>query len=104
MRVFALLPLKFHYFVGRCIAWIVAVPMHYRRDVVMINIARSFPEKKYGELVQMAKNFYRHFGDIVAETFSLPVVSISGVFTNHIYVKWRMRRCWTVCSRSARAC
>lgn len=69
MRLFALLPLKFHYFIGRCIAWIVAVPMHYRRDVVMINLARSFPEKKYGELVQIAKKFYRHFGDIVAETF-----------------------------------
>lgn len=69
MRGIALQPLKVHYFWGRCIAWLVAGPMHYRRDVVMVNLARSFPGKKYGELKTIAKNFYRHFGNIVAETF-----------------------------------
>ncbi len=69
MKLLALLPLKFHYFFGRCVAWIVAVPLRYRKDVVMINLARSFPDKKYKELVEIARKFYRHFGDIVAETF-----------------------------------
>lgn len=69
MRLLALQPLKMHYFWGRCAAWLAAVPMHYRRDVVMINLARSFPEKKYGELKDIARKFYRHFGNIVAETF-----------------------------------
>lgn len=69
MRLAALQPLKLHYFWGRCIAWLVSGPIHYRRDLVMMNLARSFPEKKYKELKVIMKDFYRHFGDIVAETF-----------------------------------
>lgn len=69
MRLLALQPLKMHYFWGRCLSWFVSGPMHYRRDVVMINLARSFPEKKYGELRKIADDFYKHFGDLFAETF-----------------------------------
>lgn len=69
MRLLALQPLKMHYFWGRCLSWFVSGPMHYRRDVVMINLARSFPEKKYSELRKIADDFYKHFGDLFAETF-----------------------------------
>lgn len=68
MRLLALQPLKMHYFWGRCLSWFVSGPMHYRRDVVMINLARSFPEKKYSELRKIADDFYKHFGDLFAET------------------------------------
>lgn len=69
MRLLSLQPLKMHYFWGRCLSWFVSGPMHYRRDVVMINLARSFPEKKYSELRKIADDFYKHFGDLFAETF-----------------------------------
>lgn len=69
MRLLALQPLKMHYFWGRCLSWFISGPMHYRRDVVMINLARSFPEKKYSELRKIADDFYKHFGDLFAETF-----------------------------------
>lgn len=69
MRLLALQPLKMHYFWGRCLSWFISGPMHYRRDVVMINLARSFPEKKYNELRKIADDFYKHFGDLFAETF-----------------------------------
>ena len=69
MRLLALQPLKMHYFWGRCLSWFVSGPMHYRREVVMINLARSFPEKKYSELRKIADDFYKHFGDLFAETF-----------------------------------
>lgn len=69
MRLLALQPLKMHYFWGRCLSWFVSGLMHYRRDVVMINLARSFPEKKYSELRKIADDFYKHFGDLFAETF-----------------------------------
>ncbi len=69
MRLLALQPLKMHYFWGRCLSWFVSGPMHYRRDVVMINLARSFPKKKYSELRKIADDFYKHFGDLFAETF-----------------------------------
>jgi KDO2-lipid IV(A) lauroyltransferase len=43
------------------------VVLRYRYDVVMINLSRSFPHIKYKALQAMAKDFYRHFGEIVAE-------------------------------------
>jgi len=41
--------------------------MHYREKEVMVNLARSFPEKKYKELNSIRKKFYRHLGDIITE-------------------------------------
>ena len=61
------LPLKFHYFWGRAFTFLTRSILHYRRDVVMTNLARSFPEKKYGELREIAKEYYNHIGEIFAE-------------------------------------
>lgn len=69
MRMYGRLPLKYHYFMGDILAWIIKNILHYRSDVVMTNIARSFPELKYGELKKIYDDFYRHFGEIVAEFF-----------------------------------
>ena len=60
-------PLKFHYFMGDVFAWIARVVFRYRYDVVMINLSRSFPDTKYKALQTIAKDFYRHLGEIVAE-------------------------------------
>ena len=67
-RLFGRLPLGFHYAVGRGISWLADNVIRYRRDVVVTNIARSFPDKKYNELKVIRKQFYRHFGEIFAET------------------------------------
>lgn len=65
--LYAQLPLKFHYFVGDVFTWIVKNVFRYRANVVMINIARSFPDRKYHELKEIYDGFYRHFGEIIAE-------------------------------------
>ena len=62
------LPLKFHYFMGDIFAWLSRSVFRYRYDVVMVNLSRSFPDLKYGALKALAKDFYRHFGEIVAES------------------------------------
>ncbi len=67
LRMLSVLPLKFHYFMGDIFAWFAKNVMKYRSDVVMINIARSFPDRKYKELKQIYDDFYRHFGEILAE-------------------------------------
>lgn len=67
-RALSVLPLKFHYFMGDVFAWLARVVLKYRTDVVWVNIARSFPDRKYKELKQIFNDFYRHFGEIVAET------------------------------------
>ena len=66
--VMSKLPLKFHYFMGDIFAWLARSVFRYRYDVVMVNLSRSFPDMKYGALKLLAKDFYRHFGEIVAET------------------------------------
>lgn len=67
MYVYAKLPLGFHYFMGDILAWFVRCVVRYRTDVVWMNISRAFPEKKYKELKDIYRKFYRHFGEIVAE-------------------------------------
>ena len=61
------LPLSFLYRVGDFFAWLAGKVIHYRSDVVWINISRSFPDKKYKELKAVYKDFYRHLGELVAE-------------------------------------
>lgn len=61
------LPLKFHYFMGDVLSWLAGKVVRYRADVVMTNIARSFPDRKYRDLKQIYKDFYRHLGEIFAE-------------------------------------
>ena len=62
------LPLKFHYFMGDVLAWLAGDVLRYRRDMVMMNLSRSFPDLKYKEIRKIRKDFYRHFGEIFAET------------------------------------
>lgn len=61
------LPLGFHYACCGALAWAAGHLLHYRRDVVMVNLARSFPEKKWKEIRKIAEEFYKHLGDIAAE-------------------------------------
>ena len=62
------LPLKFHYFMGDVLAWVAKNLLRYRSDVVWVNISRSFPDMKYKELKKVYNDFYRHLGEIFAET------------------------------------
>ena len=68
LRLVSALPLGFHYACASFISWVLRDLLRYRRDVVMTNLARSFPDKNYGDLKQIARRFYRHFGTIIAET------------------------------------
>jgi KDO2-lipid IV(A) lauroyltransferase len=43
----------------------------YRRKVVLQNLRSSFPEKSEQEINKIAKEFYRHFCDIIVETLKL---------------------------------
>lgn len=67
MVVLGKLPLGFHYAWAGLISRLAGSVIHYRRDVVMTNISRSFPDKKYKDLKVISRDFYRHFGEIIAE-------------------------------------
>jgi KDO2-lipid IV(A) lauroyltransferase len=61
------LPLRFHYFMADILAWLLRKVLRYRYSTVMINLSRSFPNKKYKEIDRIAKDFYKHMGEIFAE-------------------------------------
>lgn len=63
----SLLPLKVHRCCGRAVGCFLGKVLRYRRDVVMINLAKSFPEKKYDELLSICDRFYGHLGCIIGE-------------------------------------
>ena len=67
MRLFSRLPLRFHYFWGDIVSWVMKDVLHYRKDVIVTNLARSFPEMNYHEIRAVASAFYRHLGEIFAE-------------------------------------
>ena len=63
----SMLPLKFHYFIGDIMSFILKNIARYRSDVVLINLSRSFPDKKYGEIMEIYDEYYRHLGEMAAE-------------------------------------
>lgn len=67
IRLHGLLPLKYHRFLARILAWILRGVLHYRVDVVYTNLARSFPEKSYDEIKRIEKRFYLHFATVLSE-------------------------------------
>lgn len=67
MRLFSRLPLRFHYFWGDVVTWVMKDVLHYRKDVIITNLARSFPEMDYREIRSVASAFYRHLGEVFAE-------------------------------------
>ena len=67
MRAAGTLPLGFHYAWAGVFSWLLKDVLRYRRDVVMTNLSRSFPDKKYQEISAIADEFYKHFGRLVAE-------------------------------------
>ena len=61
------LPLGYHRWWARRIAHLMHGILHYRQDVVMANLARSFPEMSYEDLKANAKRFYLHFANTLTE-------------------------------------
>ncbi len=71
MRALGSLPLGFHYAWAGVVSWFMKNVMRYRRDVVMVNLSRSFPDKKYKELGKISDDFYKYFGRMIAESIWL---------------------------------
>ena len=65
------LPLPVHYALCSVIAFIAEHLVRYRRTVVERNIENSFPDRTEREHRAIRHGFYRHFGEIIAETIWL---------------------------------
>lgn len=63
-----LFPMQFHYFVSDVLCFLIYRIAKYRLNVVRENLANSFPQKSYAELLQIEKDFYYGFSDMFIET------------------------------------
>ena len=67
LRLASRLPLSVLYTLAGVVVWFLKTVMKYRTDVVYTNLAKSFPEKSYAELKEIADRFYEHLKEIIAE-------------------------------------
>src|SRR5690606_22320586 len=65
----SILPMGVLYVVSDVMYFLVYRIVGYRKKVVFSNLRNSFPSKSEEEIRQIAKDFYRHFSDIVLESF-----------------------------------
>lgn len=67
LKPLSLLP----YSVGNAFSWCIYVALFYvvgyRKKVVDINLAKSFPEKSEAERKTITKNFYKHLADVLMD-------------------------------------
>ncbi|TGE08045.1 lysophospholipid acyltransferase family protein [Hymenobacter fodinae] len=71
----ASLPLSVLYGVAYGLYLLLAYVVRYRYKVVVQNLRNSFPEKTEAEVRQLAKDFYRHFADLIVEILKLTTIS-----------------------------
>lgn len=71
----SLLPYKVLYAFSDGLFYLMYYVIKYRKAVVLKNISRSFPEKKPVEHTNIAKQFYRHFCDVILESFKIFTIS-----------------------------
>lgn len=69
VRFFAIFPLKVHYFWADVIAWVLRNVVGYRREVIAINMGRSFPASAcyYDDIERFSRKYYRHMAEIMVE-------------------------------------
>jgi KDO2-lipid IV(A) lauroyltransferase len=68
IKLFARLPLWFLYRISDLLFVVVYYGKLYRKQVVLDNLYRAFPEKTQKEREQIARAFYRNFCDFIIET------------------------------------
>lgn len=75
--IIQLFPLWFNYLLSDLFYILGYYIIRYRRSVVAINLANSFPEKSKKERELIAKKFYKHFSDSFVETLYFDRISVS---------------------------
>src|SRR4051812_39232190 len=71
LYVFSLLPFRVLYIISDGLYFFLYYVVKYRKEVVSSNLLIAFPEKTEKERKQIAKQFYKNFGDQIVETIKL---------------------------------
>ncbi|MFO8234307.1 MAG: lysophospholipid acyltransferase family protein [Bacteroidales bacterium] len=70
-RILSALPKRAIYIFADFLYFVAYYLAKYRKKVVYSNLKRSFPEKSDREIKAIAKNFYRHLGDLIVENIAI---------------------------------
>ncbi len=62
------LPFWFLYGLSDLMALVLQFVMKYRKEVIITNLRRAFPEYNDREIARVVRKFYRHFADITLES------------------------------------
>lgn len=68
LRWFSWLPLPILYWLADLFSWVVFYLVRYRRQVVVANLTRSFPDKSAQEIRRLSRSVYHNIADIFVET------------------------------------
>ena len=71
----SLLPFPVLYGISTGIFYLIYYIFPYRKKIVIENLRNSFPEKSNEEIERIAKNFYRHFCDLMVESIKVFTIS-----------------------------
>ena len=64
------LPKYFLYFFSNLLYVFLGRVLKYRKKIIHKNLKNSFPEKSENEIFEIRNNFYKHFCDLIVESFS----------------------------------
>ncbi len=66
-RLLSFLPFNLLYIKSSFFAFFIFRVIGYRKNVIIQNLCRSFPELKYNEISSLTRGFYKHFSDVFIE-------------------------------------
>ena len=62
------LPLGFLYIISNFLYFLLRYVIPYRKEVILTNLTKSFPEKSEKEIEEIRRKFYRFLSDLMVET------------------------------------
>jgi len=71
----SIIPFRVLYLFSDVAYFILYYFIRYRRDTIVVNLSKSFPEKMGNELKCIEKSFYRYFCDSFFENLTLPYIN-----------------------------
>lgn len=71
----SILPFRILYIFSDFISFVMQYVLKYRKDVIMGNLSKAFPEKSEDELNRIRFAFYRNFADLIVESFKSLTIS-----------------------------
>ncbi|HHG83519.1 MAG TPA: hypothetical protein ENJ82_02120, partial [Bacteroidetes bacterium] len=75
LYLWSLLPMPLLYLQSSMVSFFLFYAIGYRKKVVFDNLTQAFPEKSAQEIRTIARDFYRHFCDLLVETIKLLSIS-----------------------------